>query len=87
MSVAQATAEKQRTRKFSPASPVRIVRLQAGITLQDAASEAGLTLHRASTLERYPERARGGELDRLRKSIETIAARRRTGGEPALPNP
>ncbi|HXI13700.1 MAG TPA: hypothetical protein VNM92_13810 [Thermoanaerobaculia bacterium] len=76
MSSAQSTTDKPRTRKFEPATALRLVRLQAGITLQEVATEAGTTLFRASILERYPERSRSGELDRLHQAISAIGRRR-----------
>lgn len=60
-------------RKFYPARPEREFRLRRGITLSEAARLAGLSLARASEIERFPDRARPGELERLRTAIDRAA--------------
>lgn len=61
-------------RKFYPASRPREFRLRRGVTLAEAARLAGLSLARASEIERYPDRARSGELERLRAAVDRAAA-------------
>jgi transcriptional regulator with XRE-family HTH domain len=68
-------------RKFYPISSEREFRLRRGITLSEAARLAGLSLARASEIERHPRRARPGELERLRVAVDR-AALERTGAEP-----
>jgi hypothetical protein len=43
------------------------------VTLAKAAVIAGLSLARASEIERDPKRARSGELERLREAVDRIA--------------
>jgi hypothetical protein len=48
----------------------REYRLRRGITLVEAAVHAGMSVFRASVIERYPEQARAGELERLRAAVD-----------------
>ena len=64
-------------RQFYRATDVRLYRLSSGVRLADAARAADLTLARASEIERFPERARPGELDSLRQAIARLAQRAR----------
>lgn len=59
-------------------TPQREYRLGPGVPLSVAALPGGLSLARASQIERHPERARAGELERLRKGVDRAAA---AGGE------
>jgi transcriptional regulator with XRE-family HTH domain len=58
-----------RRRKFYPGGPLRAQRVLAGRTLQEVATAAGISLTRASELERELVRPRPGELERLRAAI------------------
>lgn len=61
---------------LQPASELRIYRLQRGVRLVEAALRAGISVARASTVERLPESARRGEIERLRQAIDSVAAQR-----------
>lgn len=69
-------SETERGRRFEPATEQRIYRLSRGITLMQAAMEGGFSLARASTIERFPRKARPGELERLKAAVDTVAASR-----------
>jgi transcriptional regulator with XRE-family HTH domain len=56
-------------RKFYRAGPLRAQRVIQGKTLQQVAASAGISLTRASELERELVRPRPGELERLRAAI------------------
>jgi hypothetical protein len=64
-----------RRRAFPIPTPLRLARLSLGVTLAESARAAGLTLIRASEVERFPERARPDEIERLRRATERIAGR------------
>jgi hypothetical protein len=51
----------------------REYRLRRGVTLMRAAVWAGMSLFRASVIERFPERARPGETERLRAGVDRAA--------------
>jgi hypothetical protein len=59
---------------MTPASKWRTYRLEKGVLLSVAAMLAGLSLARASEIERFPERARPGELERLQKGVDRALA-------------
>ena len=61
-------------RKFYKLTAPRAHRLQSGVTLARAATLAGLSMARASEIERHPKEARAGELDRLREAVNRAAA-------------
>lgn len=61
------------TRRFFPSTKPREHRLRTGIRLVEAALTAGISLTRASQIEREPELARPGELERLRAAVEKLA--------------
>ncbi|MFZ2493908.1 MAG: helix-turn-helix transcriptional regulator [Thermoanaerobaculia bacterium] len=56
-------------------TPLREKRLRAVLTLADVAAKAGMSLTRASIIERDATRAKGGELDRLSAAIDEIQER------------
>jgi hypothetical protein len=60
-------------KNFAPATEGRLYRLTRGIRLAKAADVAGLSLARASEIERHPVRARRNELERLRAAIDRLA--------------
>lgn len=60
-------------RIFVP-SPLRSERLSRRVALAEAARAAGMSLNRASIIERQPDVAKPGELDRLRAGVERAAA-------------
>jgi hypothetical protein len=62
---------QQRARRFLPATEFRLERLRVGVPLSETARAAGLSLARASEIERFPNRARPGEIDRLVKAIRS----------------
>jgi hypothetical protein len=64
----------ERFRRFYPTTPTREYRLRRGVTLASAALAAGLPANRASLIERFPERARPGELDLLRAAVDRAAS-------------
>ena len=72
-------------RVFPILTEPRRYRLERGITLSLAAFEAGTSMARASEIERYPERARPGELEALRRAVDTFAARGSVGKGEATP--
>jgi len=51
------------------------------VLLSDAAARAGLSIFRASVIERDPRRARAGELERLRSAIDELSVHRPTRDE------
>lgn len=71
--VVNSHAEK-RTRRLYPAGELRQYRQRHGVRLAEAAMRAGMSLSRASYLERDPSLARHGELDALRAAVDAIAA-------------
>lgn len=62
-----------RRRKMIPMSEAREYRLRRGVPLHVAAAFADVSLNRASEVERHPERARPGELERLRNAVDDAA--------------
>jgi len=60
-------------RKFYATTAQREYRLRKAVTLSEAARTAGLSLYRASEVERFPDRARPGELERLRRAVDLVA--------------
>lgn len=62
-------------RKFYRATKVRSYRLERGVLLSEAARSAAppFSLVRASVLERFPEKARAGELERLLRGVDRVA--------------
>ena len=71
----QNTAEFPRRRMY-PLTEPREYRLRAGVPLAHAAMRAGISLSRASYIERDPSLARDGELDALRAAVDEIASER-----------
>ena len=67
-----------RLRAFPKLTAERAFRLGLGVTLEEAARRAAITLTRASLIERDPGSARPGELERLRKGVEAAS---REGGQ------
>jgi hypothetical protein len=63
-----------RTPRMFPITPVREYRLRKGVTLLEASFRAGISLTRASEIERYPDRARPGEIERLKKAVDGSGA-------------
>lgn len=63
-----------RLRRTYPLTDIREYRMRRGITLMAVAFHSGLSLARASFIERFPERARPGELDRLRAAVDGLFA-------------
>ena len=57
-------------RRMAPMTPPREYRLRSCVPLVRAAVFADLSPARASLIERYPDRARPGELDRLRSGVD-----------------
>jgi len=57
----------------------REYRLRRGVPLVKAAVFADLSLSRASEIERHPERARPGELERLRNAVDQAAPHEPSG--------
>lgn len=51
----------------------RAYRRTRRVTLLEAALAAGLSVGRASFIERFPERARFGEVERLKAAIDAVA--------------
>jgi ribosomal protein L13E len=69
----QSQAQPLRIPRVIPASPPRLARLGRGVALSEAARAAGLTLSRASIIERHPDLAKPGEIDRLLEGVERAA--------------
>lgn len=67
-----------------PLSEVRAYRLTNRVRLIDLAVYSGISMTRASEIERFPERARTGELALLRATVDRIVEERdrieRAGG-------
>jgi hypothetical protein len=69
----QSQAQPLRVPRVVPASRPRLARLEKGVALSEAARAAGLTLSRASIIERNPNLARDGEIARLLDGVERAA--------------
>ncbi len=67
-----------RRRAFPELTELRAARLRRGLTLAAVAAQAGVSLTRASLIERDPSLARPGELDALRNTINAIATEHTT---------
>lgn len=63
-----------RRRVVYPQTPARLYRLERNVRLIEAAVAAGLSIARASIIERDPSLARPGELDDLRRAVDRVAA-------------
>jgi len=59
--------------RLRPATELRVERLRAGVLLADAARFADMSMKRASIIERYPEQARPGEIEKLRAALSRVA--------------
>jgi hypothetical protein len=68
-----------RLRAFPHLTEVRAYRLERGVTLAEASHYSGISLVRASTLERFPEKARPGELEKLKEATDWAATFRDSG--------
>lgn len=64
-------------RQFPPATPLRLERLRRGLRLADIARRAGVSLTRASEIERDPAAAKPAEIDALRRATEKLSWVRR----------
>lgn len=60
-------------RRVFPPSEARIKRERLGVALSDAASKAGISMNRASVIERNPEEAKPGELEQLERAAAKVA--------------
>jgi hypothetical protein len=60
--------------RLRPATELRVERLRAGVLLADAARVADMSMKRASIIERYPEQARPGEIERLRAALARVVS-------------
>jgi len=60
-------------RRMPPMTEPREYRLRRGVPLVNAAVLADFSLTRASEIERHPDRARPGELERLRAAVDRAA--------------
>ena len=65
-------AKPRRRRAYPPASDLRVLRLRHGVRLSDVAAEAGLTLTRASYIERDPSIGTEPEILALRAAILSL---------------
>jgi hypothetical protein len=63
-------------RRFTAPSKERLYRLGFGVPLNAAAVLAGISLTRASQIERDPGAAKAGELEALRAAVEQLVADR-----------
>ena len=72
-----------RLRAFPNLTEVRAYRLERGVTLAQVSHYSEISLVRASTLERFPEKARPGELEKLKEAADWAAAIRDTTGKGA----
>jgi len=61
-------------RRMPPLTKWRSYRLSRRVPLIKAAVLADTSLSRASEIERHPERARPGELERLKSAVDRAAA-------------
>ena len=71
-----------RSRKFYASSPLRELRLRAGLTLQAVAIKAGISMARASEIERFPGGARPYEVTALENAIVLLKPPRVPEPEP-----
>lgn len=62
-------------RRMPPMTAPRAYRLGVRVTLVRASVFADMSLARASEIERHPERARPGELERLRDAVDAAAGK------------
>ena len=65
---------EQSIRPLQPTSPLRLHRVANRVRLHDLAHYARCSPARISEIERFPERARPGEIDRLTTFINEIAS-------------
>ena len=65
-----------RRRRLSPASDLRLSRLAKALTLSEVAARAGMSLTRASYIERDPAIAKPAELDALKRAINAMSTER-----------
>jgi hypothetical protein len=73
-------------RQMPPLTPHREYRLRRRVPLIVAAVHAQMSLSRASEIERFPNKARPGELERLRKAVDQAAKQAGTSaGSEAAP--
>ena len=63
-----------RRRGFSPISDLRAYRLRAGVKLMTAAVHAGMSLTKASHIEREPMNASAADVKALRDAVDEIVA-------------
>lgn len=64
----------RKRRRLPRLTKAREYRLRRGVVLTMAAVYAGIPPTRASLIERFPERARPGELERLRAAVDRAAS-------------
>lgn len=69
-----------RKKHFYRAGPIRILRIQSGLTLREVAERAELSIRRLSVVETGLCNWRQEELQRIVTTIEALAAERRSGG-------
>ena len=62
--------------RVAPPSEIRLYRLGRRVTLNEACVFAGISLARASQIERFPEEAAPEEIEQLRAGIDIAASRR-----------
>jgi hypothetical protein len=67
------------SRRTYPLTDAREYRLRRGVTLMAASFYSGISLARASYIERKPEKARPGEIERLHAAVDRAAADGRGG--------
>jgi hypothetical protein len=58
-------------------SETRAYRLNAGVRLMDVSCYSGISLTRLSEIERFADRARIGELEVVRETVDRIVAERK----------
>ncbi|HUF11435.1 MAG TPA: hypothetical protein VMO47_19085 [Rhodothermales bacterium] len=64
-------------------SPIRAHRMGVDLRIIDVAANSNFSASRISILERFPSVAEPGELDRLQRAIDRIAASKWSGGNDA----
>jgi hypothetical protein len=71
------SAGRQRKRAgLTPLTALRAHRLQHALSLNEVALRSGLSTYRVSVIERDPDRAWEGEIDRFLAAVNELAAER-----------
>lgn len=71
-----APKKREQRVRLAPLTAIRQYRLERAVSLNDLASVSGISTARVSFLERGMVEARDGEIQRLLRAVDKVAARR-----------